>query len=109
MLSELVRECLVISRTGSGELDAYGDELTEFTSIAATGYYERRSASETNDVTVADYLVVLYPPVGLNAGDAVSFDEATLEIQGDPWQVSNPRTGAISHVEADARKTEGVE
>ena len=99
--------------TGSG--DGMGDPATGDTDVAWTCDLQEDSASELRDgrmVLVSVWTLLLAPdpededgnPVSVDGLDAVTVAGTRYSIEGDPWQVRNPRTGIVHHIEAVCRK-----
>lgn len=110
LLNDLV---LVTRRTAGGSLDEYGNPTTVETTIGPyNGYAWLLSADErTSDANLQseEWKVVLGSAAAdrVHGADQVTVGSAVFEVIGPPWTVKNPRTGAVSHVELAARRTDG--
>lgn len=104
----LNQSCQIINRSMSVDRDDYGDEIPAETTTVVNGYIEQRGSSESADVTETTHFVMFPANTEIDAGDAVVVAGETFEIVGEPWVVNNPRTGVVSHVQADAKKTNGI-
>jgi hypothetical protein len=104
----LNQTCQIINRSMSIDRDEYGDEIPAETTTITTGFIEQRGSSESDDVTETTHFVMFPPTTEIDAGDAVVIEGETFEIIGEPWVVNNPRTGVVSHIQADAKKSNGI-
>lgn len=106
------RPCTIVSRTDSGSVNAYGDEINAENGTAALWELQQRGRSEGEDeVSDTRWSAYFLPDVALHSGDAIVDGETgeTYEVEGEPWRARNPRTHAVSHVEASVRRTGGPE
>jgi hypothetical protein len=64
------------------------------------------AAGDAHDgrVQQTGWRVFLPAAVELDGVDAIRIDGELLELDGDPWPVRHPRTGAVHHVEAAVRR-----
>lgn len=56
------------------------------------------------DVSDSLWLLVLPADTLIDTGDAVIVDGHRYEVSGEPWVARNPRTQAVSHIEASLRR-----
>ena len=101
----LMVQPLTISKIGGSTLDAYGNTVPSPVGapVAVKGYLEQSESVETlndRDTVVSTWQVFLPAGTNVNAFDRVGFNGQTSEVDGAPWQVFNPRTGAVSHIQA---------
>lgn len=88
----------------TGSTDRYGNTVPATASTTSiVGYLEQMQSVETmtdRDVSVGDW--VAYLPVGtdVNAQDRIVFGSQTFEVDGEPWQVYNPRIRQVDHLQA---------
>lgn len=104
----LNRPCAILRRTSSGERDRFGNPLHDELLVATVCELQQRQRAEPgHDSELSDTSWALFLPPGtdLNTGDVVLVDDARYELVGDPWEARNPRTQAMSHVEATVRLT----
>lgn len=110
-LNNLMRQPVVIHKFAAA-VDEYGNTVPNATSasVAAVGYLEQKDSVETlegRDTVVSAFQA--WFPVGtpLNAFDRLSFGAQSFEVDGEPWQVYNPRTGVQSHIIAKLKVVVG--
>lgn len=100
----------IVRRAVSGELDEYGSDMAIETLIATRGELQqiRRDEPVAEDETFrADWLLVLPADTPLATSDVVVVEGQEYEVVGDPAVWRNPRTQALSHLEATVRRTGG--
>ena len=101
----LMTATVTITRRTPDGVDEYGNPDTVETTEATVGYAEQRAAYDDRlERSTEEWRVFLPAGTDLDAGDRVAIYEVTLEVAGPPWPVTNPRTGAVSHVETTARQ-----
>ncbi len=108
--------CTIIRRSPSGDEDDYGNEEQkpeDVETVCEVQKQVRRASEEPGDQgELSDTLWTGFFPAGteLRTGDAVRVDAlGEFEMVGDPWPVWNPRTKAVSHIEASLRRTVGAD
>lgn len=115
----LNRPCTIIHRTaGEGE-DRYGNRKSAVEEIATVCEIQesKRSlsgrsseAGGSGEVSDAEWLGIFPAGTPLGTADSIRVDGiGELEVVGEPWPARNPRTQAISHIEAPLRRTAGGE
>lgn len=113
MLSQLLNTPVTITRElASGDTNEYGEEIpTEdvLTTVGELQQVQRDEPSGAGELSVTRWLLFLPAGTELRTGDSVEVDGASYELTGDPWSVRNPRTQAVSHVEASVIRTAGSE
>lgn len=106
-LADLLNQaCTITTRTTSGSVDRYGNPTLSEATLATVCYCEQRTASEDTvsaDTQAQDWLVMLPAGTSVSGSDLITVGSLTLEVQGPPWQVRNPRTQSTSHVECVGR------
>jgi hypothetical protein len=107
----LTRPATLIERVADPETpDEYGNPGWTETGIDTACELQQVGSSEALGDAVQVTLWRLFLPAETPARgwDALRLegDDVLYELEGDPWQVRNPRTGAVSHVEASARRVE---
>lgn len=84
--------------------DRYGNTVpSTASSVAIVGYLEQLQSVETmtdRDVSVGDWVAYLPADTAVNAQDRIVFGSQTFEVDGEPWQVYNPRIRQVSHLQA---------
>lgn len=98
-------------RRPSGAEDAHGNPTTvdEDDELVAC-YYEQTQPSEITvgrSLEMADGLLVLPADTEAAANDEVVIDGITHAIIGPPWQVFDPVSGEVSHIECRTRSYVG--
>lgn len=97
--------------------DEYGNPGTIETEITAACELQQvtRLEGSVDSGRQAEDWVVFVDPMGedeggylieveLEGSDRVEIDGRTYELIGPPWPVRNPRTGVVTHIEAQARR-----
>lgn len=100
-------EAALVTRT-PGEPDEYGNPTSTETELATVCELQQAGAREELDgaVPVTTWRVFLPADAPAKGWDAVRLaDGRVLELNGDAWAVSSPRTGELSHVEAYLTET----
>lgn len=104
-IQRLLRQPLVLQRTGTAT-DAYGNEVRVVgdTPVQVRGFVVQESSTEAllNRDTVTTGLKGFLPAgTEVSAYDYIIFDGSTMQVQGQPHIVFNPRTATVSHVEVN--------
>lgn len=102
----LMVQPLTISKIGGGTLDEYGNTVPSplGSPVAVKGYLEQTQSIESlndRDTVVTAWKVFLPAGTDIDAFDRINFNGQVFEVDGEPWSVYNPRTGAASHLEAN--------
>lgn len=110
MLTTLInRPCTVLRRVEDGEDDygntTYRDEAEE--TVCEIQQRQRREDDDHNELADSGWLIVFELGTTIGSGDSVVVEGEQYEIEGEAWEVWNPRLQAASHVEASARRTSG--
>lgn len=98
-------------RREPGGPDEYGDPRPPVETVVADVpcLLQMQSSDERAEASVQSSRWRLFLPelVGaLRGWDAIEVAGSTYELAGDAWPVLNPRTGAVSHLEAYAVRVE---
>ncbi len=104
----LNRSMTIIRRTDSGDVNTYGDTVYDETLIDVVGELQQIRRDEPGaEGETSDTRWNVYLPAGttLTTADIVLDGEDEYEVIGQPWSARNPRTQAVSHVEATVRRT----
>jgi len=112
MLDQLLNRTCVIETRVPGGRDEYNNETDSVVEVSTVCELQQRQRTETGDrgeVSVTEWMLVLPASTDLSTGDTVLVDGDRYEVTGDPWQARNPRTQAVSHVEATVKRTSGVD
>jgi hypothetical protein len=110
-ISSLVNTPCTLLRRASGDRDDFANEQPDEDSIETvveiqqTRRQEHDDQGETSDTT---WTLFFLPNERVRTGDAVVVGSEKYEITGEPWRARNPRTQAVSHIEATARRTAGT-
>lgn len=92
----LRRQATITERTASDDLDDYGNAVVTETTWTSRCDLQQRRADESNDggqIPIGTFVLYLPPGRTPSAGAAVTVDDVTYEVVGDPWE--EPR----SHVQ----------
>lgn len=105
----MTEPCEIIIRTEDGAPDRYGNPTDTETIHVTRCYAEQRStvaAGPEQQILQGRWKMTFPPETPIDGWAAVKLGTRTFEVIGFPWYVRNPRTGAISHVEADLETSE---
>ena len=101
-LARLLNQPLIIQSVSTSSKDEYGDQIkTDGAQTNVVGYLELTQSIEhllDRDVTVSNWQA--YFPAGtvISKMDYVIFNAQKFQVDGEPWNVYNPRTRLISHI-----------
>lgn len=113
MLSALLnRPLTIINRTDDGDEDEYGNAVPAEAFVDVVGELQQQRRDEPDaegETSDTRWLLVLPAGTVIGTGDGVICDGEAFEVVGAPWMARNPRTGAVSHIEASIRRTAGDE
>lgn len=93
--------------TDAGADDEYGNPTETTTTTIVWGELQQQSRNEEGGgrhVLEGVYRLFVEPGASVVGWDRVTIGGVDYEVDGPPWQVRNPRTGTISHVEATLRR-----
>lgn len=108
------RTCQIVHRSSTGTEDEYGNvipaETTTSTVCELQGAALRVGAEPNNYNDLSKTKWTIYLPAGtaLESADVVIVDDEEYEVDGDVWEVRNPRTGTLSHIEGAVVKVSGA-
>jgi hypothetical protein len=104
-LNRLTQAVTLHARTAGAE-DEHGNPTTLEVDLEVAGFASRQVATEGADaVAVGEQMrLFLAADAPLTGWDAVTVMGEKFEVIGAPWEVWNPRTGAVHHVECDIRR-----
>lgn len=109
----LNRTAWVIRRTESeNDTDDYGNPIPDEVQFEVRCEVQQINRTEQPEGSPASADWTGFFPAGtdLDSSDSVIVEGlAEFELQGEPWAVRNPRTRAMSHVEATLRRVAGSE
>lgn len=100
------RPCGLLRRSPTGERDRFGNPKHDAVLIDTVCELQQRQRAEPGDDSeLSDTTWALFLPAGtdVRTGDAIVVDDVTYELVGDPWDARNPRSRAVSHIEATVR------
>lgn len=95
-----------VTETGT---DEYNDPTTsETTTTVGCLIQQRTRIEQTAGGQVSTETLVLFLPAGTDVDtlDYVTVDGRDYQIDGPPWEAFNPRSEAVSHIEAWVRRAE---
>lgn len=103
-LARLMNQPLTIQKVGGSAVDEYGNHIAGAfgAPIATVGYLAQRQTVETlndRDTVVSTWEAFLPADSNIGPFDRINFNGQTFEVNGEPWQVYNPRTQAVSHLQ----------
>ena len=109
----LTRPMTLVRRASTGTTDPYGNQSPSETSVQVVGELQqqrRTEPGEQGEFSDTQWLIVLPADIiDVTTGDLIICDSETYELVGDPWRVTCPRTGTVSHMECTARRTSGAD
>ncbi len=96
----MTRACTVVTVTQSE--DAWGTPIDVETTTATVCELQQQQRNSVGPDEWQSSIWRLFLPAGTNVNgiDRVRVDGVTFSVDGPPWAVRNPRTGARSHIEA---------
>lgn len=116
LTSLINRPCVLVRRVSTDEVDEYGRALTREIRIEAVCELQRISRKTVDEEAgaygeLSDTLwkLFLLPGFDLRTSDVIEVDGVRYELVSDPWDARNPRSGAMSHIEAVVRRTAASE
>jgi hypothetical protein len=98
-----------IERRSDGAPDDYGTPVPVYTPEDALCEFQQRSRNESEgmaEVGTEQWLLVLAAGTQLTTFDRVVVNGESFELDGPPWPVRHPITGAASHVECTVKRSE---
>ncbi len=103
-LARLMSQPLTVQAMGSTTQDAYGDWIPGAVGapVAVSGYLEQSSSVEfvlNRDTTVTTWKAYLPAATVITPLSLVNFQAQVFQVDGEPWDVWNPRTKAVDHIE----------
>lgn len=104
----MTEPCTIKMRTEDGAPDRYGNPAKTVVDYPTRCFAEQRSTAEAgpeNQKLSARWKMLCPATTPITGWDAVEIAGRSYEIIGYPWYVRNPRTSAVSHVEADLETT----
>jgi len=103
-LARLMSQPLTVQAMGPTTQDAYGDWIPGAVGapVAVSGYLEQSTSVEftlSRDTTVTTWKAFLPANVAITPLSLINFQAQVFQVDGAPWQVYNPRTKAVDHIE----------
>lgn len=100
----LMNQPLTVQTVAGTTTDVYGNSVPTpvGSPVAAVGYLEQRDTVEVvlnRDTTISKWTVAFPAATVIGAWDYVSSNNQKFQVDGEPWQVFNPRTKTISHIQ----------
>lgn len=101
----LLTQALSLQSVGPTTTDDYGNSVPGplGAPVAVNGYLEQTSSVEfvnARQTTVTQWQAYLPAGTAIHPMDYIEFGGSRFQVDGEPWQVYNPRTSAVSHVQA---------
>lgn len=107
MYTRLMTRPCVLRGVMQGQPDLQGNpsntvvDILTRCDIQESSTYENRTEGT---VSVSRWNLYLPPETDLDAIDTVIVDGQIYSVEGDPWKVYHPRTGAMTHIQASVWK-----
>ena len=103
-LYRLMSQALTVQTVGATTTDDYGSAIPGPVGVpvAVTGYLEQKTTTEYLDArqtTVTHWEAYLPAGTSIHPMDYIAFGAQRFQVDGEPWQVYNPRTSDISHIQ----------
>ena len=103
-INHLLKQALSLQSIGPTTTDDYGNSIpgTLGAPVTVYGYLEQQTTTEYLDArqtTVTRWHAFLPAGTAIHPMDYISNNGQRFQVSGEPWQVYNPRTSAVSHVE----------
>lgn len=100
----LMNQPLTVQTVAGTTTDVYGNAVPTAVGspVAAVGYLEMKESVEmvlNRDTTVSKWTVAFPASTVIGAFDYVNFNAQKFQVDGQPWQVFNPRTKTVSHIQ----------
>lgn len=100
----LLTQALTIQSVGPTMTDAYGNAVPGALGppVAVNGYLEQASTTEflnARQTTITQWQAYLPANAAIHPMDYINFGGQRFQVDGEPWQVYNPRTATVSHVQ----------
>ena len=98
----------LVTVTDDGAEDVAGNPTEQETSTTVRCELQqarRIEADGSENWQVGVWRLVLPAGTAVSGVDRIEIDDVSYEFDGPPWPVRNPRTGAVSHIEATVRQT----
>lgn len=106
----LTLPCFITTRSATATLNAYNEPVYDPVVTSAVCDLQQRQRSETTslgELSETSWLLVLPAGTPVDQTAIVTIDGCDYELDGDPWEARNPRTGVASHIEATVRRVNG--
>ena len=103
-LARLMSQPLTVQAMGPATQDIYGDWTPGALGapVAVKGYLEQTQSVElvlNRDTTITKWVAFLPATTAITPLSVVNFQAQVFQVDGAPWQVYNPRTKAVDHIE----------
>ena len=103
-LSRLMSQPLTVQSVGPATQDVYGTWIPGplGAQVAVSGYLEQTSTVEflvNRDTTVTTWKAYLPAGTVITPQSYINLNAQVFQVDGAPWQVWNPRTKAVDHIE----------
>ena len=103
-LARLMSQPLTVQAWGVVGQDTYGGNIMGAVGapVAVSGYLEQSSTVEfvlNRDTTVTTWKAFLPSATVITPLSIINFAAQVFQVDGEPWDVWNPRTKAVDHIE----------
>ena len=102
-IQTLLNQALTIQRMTPGTANALGDTplATAGSPVPAVGYIEQQTTAEDlldRDTTTTTWRAFLPASTVIGHLDFINYGSQKFQVNGEPWNVHNPRTQQVSHI-----------
>jgi hypothetical protein len=107
--SRLMTQTATLHHVTETGVDVYNDPTTtETTSTVGCLLQQRTRIEQTAGGQISTETLVLFLPAGttVDALAYVTVDGLDYQLDGPPWPAFNPRSQAVSHIEAQVKRVE---
>lgn len=103
-INHLLTQTLSLQTVGPATTDDYGNTVPGALGAPVTvrGYLEQTTTTEYLDArqtTITQWQAYLPAGTAIHPVDFITYGGQKFQVDGEPWQVYNPRTSAVSHVQ----------
>lgn len=103
-LARLMSQPLTVQTMGAVGHDAYGDEIPGAVGapVPCLGYLEQTTSVEfqvNRDTTITTWKAYLPASLAITPLSLINFQAQVFQVDGEPWDVWNPRTKTVDHHE----------
>lgn len=104
MYDRLLKMPVTLHLRSPGAEDEHGNPVDTETNVVTVGHVALQRPVEEDSTVGEQFRLFLKAGEILSGWDAVTAGGFKYEVIGQPWEVFNPRTGVVHHIEADIRR-----